>query len=94
MLDNGIAARAPHGMPDASPSRRSSVRQPPSRGPAAMNPMTKQARPLRRAALLALAGALLVSGGCAKQVTRISPDQHVDLSGRWNDVDSRLVAEA
>jgi penicillin-binding protein activator len=59
-----------------------------------MNPMTKQARPLRRAALLALAGALLVSGGCAKQVTRISPDQHVDLSGRWNDVDSRLVAEA
>lgn len=33
-------------------------------------------------------------GGCAKQVTRLSPEQAIDLSGRWNDVDSRLVAEA
>jgi hypothetical protein len=27
-------------------------------------------------------------------VTRISPDQAIDLSGRWNDVDSRMVADA
>lgn len=26
-------------------------------------------------------------------VTRVSPDQQIDLSGRWNDTDSRLVAE-
>jgi len=39
-------------------------------------------------------GAILVSGGCATQVTRISPDQQIDLSGRWNDVDSRQVADA
>ena len=45
-----------------------------------------------RAALAA--GAILVSGGCATQVTRVSPDQQIDLSGRWNDVDSRQVADA
>ena len=28
-----------------------------------------------------------------KTVTRLNPDQQVDLSGRWNDTDSRLVAE-
>jgi uncharacterized protein (TIGR02722 family) len=39
-------------------------------------------------------GAILVSGGCATQVTRVSPDQQIDLSGRWNDVDSRQVADA
>ncbi|MFN6946087.1 MAG: penicillin-binding protein activator LpoB [Cytophagaceae bacterium] len=40
----------------------------------------------------ALFGMLVLS--CAqKTVTRVSPDQQIDLSGRWNDVDSRLVAE-
>ena len=29
---------------------------------------------------------------CTRQVTRLSPDQQVDLSGRWNDADSKLVA--
>ena len=53
-----------------------------------MNTLTRGLR-----AALALA-ALTVSGGCATQVTRISPDQQVDLSGRWNDVDSRQVADA
>ncbi len=28
-----------------------------------------------------------------KTVTRVSAQQQIDLSGRWNDVDSRLVAE-
>ena len=27
-----------------------------------------------------------------REVTRINPDQKTDLSGRWNDTDSRLVA--
>ncbi|MEP5612407.1 MAG: penicillin-binding protein activator LpoB [Cyclobacteriaceae bacterium] len=31
--------------------------------------------------------------GCSRQVTRVSPDQQIDLSGRWNDTDSKLVAE-
>ena len=44
----------------------------------------------------ALAAALLVStllSGCAsKQISRIDPATVTDLSGRWNDSDSRLVA--
>ncbi|MCS6824751.1 MAG: penicillin-binding protein activator LpoB [Cytophagaceae bacterium] len=32
--------------------------------------------------------------GCTrKTVTRVNPDRQIDLSGRWNDTDSRLVAE-
>jgi penicillin-binding protein activator len=42
-----------------------------------------------------LAAVLIVgSTGCARQVTRIAPEQAIDLSGRWNDVDSRLVADS
>jgi hypothetical protein len=48
-----------------------------------------------RAGLRALLAAVaLGASGCAKQVTRIAPSQAVDLSGRWNDVDSRLVADS
>ena len=36
--------------------------------------------------------AVLVSG-CSRHVTRVAPEQAFDLSGRWNDVDSRLVAD-
>jgi len=37
---------------------------------------------------------VIAAAGCAKKtVTRISEDSTVDLSGRWNDTDSRLVAE-
>jgi len=32
--------------------------------------------------------------GCGTKVTRIDTDEVRDLSGRWNDTDSRLVAEA
>ncbi len=28
-----------------------------------------------------------------RTVTRVSPDQQIDLSGRWNDTDSKLVAD-
>ncbi|BCA80165.1 penicillin-binding protein activator LpoB [Desulfuromonas sp. AOP6] len=39
---------------------------------------------------------LLILGlvGCGTKVTRIATDEVRDLSGRWNDTDSRLVAEA
>ena len=38
---------------------------------------------------------IIVFNGCgpSKQVTRIDSDTVVDLSGRWNDTDSRMVAE-
>lgn len=41
--------------------------------------------------IIAMAGFAGVS--CAHKVTRIDPGQQVDLSGRWNNTDSRLVAE-
>lgn len=41
--------------------------------------------------LIIVAVAALFS--CSRQVTRLNPDQQVDLSGRWNDTDSKLVAE-
>ncbi len=38
---------------------------------------------------------LFLLAGCARKVvTRIDPNQQVDLSGRWNDTDSKLTAEA
>lgn len=44
--------------------------------------------------LLSVAFAATLLGGCGgKQVTRVDPDTTIDLSGRWNDADSRLVAE-
>ena len=50
-------------------------------------------RPARSLALAAAAVSTLVLTGCAsKQVSRIDPATVTDLSGRWNDTDSRLVA--
>lgn len=44
--------------------------------------------------LIALASTLVsTSVSCKRSVKRINPNKQVDLSGRWNDVDSRLVAE-
>lgn len=41
--------------------------------------------------------ALLTSGiiisSCSRQVTRVSTDQTIDVSGSWNNTDSRMVAE-
>ncbi len=36
---------------------------------------------------------VLLSAACARTVSRIDPTQQVDLSGRWNDTDSRQVAD-
>ncbi|MBI3217959.1 MAG: penicillin-binding protein activator LpoB [Bacteroidetes bacterium] len=35
---------------------------------------------------------VLLAAGCARTVSRIDPGQQIDLSGRWNDSDSRQVA--
>ncbi len=44
--------------------------------------------------LLGVAVLMTVSlGGCATKVTRMEPEKVVDISGRWNDTDARLVAE-
>lgn len=43
-----------------------------------------------------LALVLLTFGvqSCSRKVTRVDPDKEIDISGKWNDVDSKLTAEA
>ena len=43
--------------------------------------------------LLFLISFLAFSCRNARQVQRVDPDTQIDLSGRWNDTDSRLMAE-
>jgi uncharacterized protein (TIGR02722 family) len=43
--------------------------------------------------LLLLLSVLAFSCRNARRVQRVDPDTQIDLSGRWNDTDSRLMAE-
>lgn len=43
--------------------------------------------------LYATAAILLVSTACSRKVTRIDPVDTPDISGKWNNTDSRLTAE-
>lgn len=36
---------------------------------------------------------VVLCSACSRTVTRVDPSQQVDLSGRWNDTDSRTVAD-
>ena len=51
--------------------------------------------PIRMLVLAAMSALALSILGCgeSKTVTRVEPDQAIDLSGDWNDTDSRMVAE-
>ena len=42
---------------------------------------------------LAVILSILLVAGCGTKVSRIDTDEAIDLSGDWNDTDSRLVAE-
>ena len=44
-------------------------------------------------AIALTAFATLTATSCARKVTRIDPEEQIDLSGRWNNTDSRLAAE-
>ena len=46
-----------------------------------------------RGVFLILAAVLIFSGCASTSVTRTSTDEVIDLSGHWNDTDSRLTAE-
>jgi penicillin-binding protein activator len=55
--------------------------------------MTRRHMRFRTGRLLSGVLLLLGAGACvSKRVTRIEPTAVTDLSGRWNDTDSRLVA--
>ncbi len=54
---------------------------------------------LKRALIPLLVGLLSLymfsaCGGSSRKVTRIASDETTDISGRWNDTDSRLTAQA
>jgi len=44
--------------------------------------------------IILLALVVILAGSCTRKITRVSPDQTIDLSGRWNDTDSKEVAGA
>jgi uncharacterized protein (TIGR02722 family) len=48
---------------------------------------------MKRHIALVLALAVLLAVGCAPKVHRVEVEETIDLSGRWNDTDSRLVSE-
>lgn len=48
---------------------------------------------MKRIIVLSLIATTLFTQSCNRKVTRVNPDKQIDLSGRWNDVDSKLVAE-
>ncbi len=43
--------------------------------------------------LVTLSGLLFLLAACGQTVTRVDSDSVTDLSGNWNDTDSRLVAQ-
>jgi len=51
---------------------------------------------MRLFAKYCLIGLLAISAvaGCSRTVKRVDPSTQTDLSGRWNDTDSRLTAQA
>jgi uncharacterized protein (TIGR02722 family) len=55
---------------------------------------TEKTIPMIKQLLIAPLALTLILSGCAnRKVNRIDPSTQTDLSGRWNDTDSRLVAE-
>lgn len=50
---------------------------------------------MKRIAIFSVLLAFILVTSCQQQrkVSRVDPDRTIDLSGRWNDSDSRLVAE-
>jgi penicillin-binding protein activator len=44
--------------------------------------------------LTGLTLSLILSSCMVRQVQRVSPDQQIDVSGRWNSTDSKLTADA
>ncbi|UCG77646.1 MAG: penicillin-binding protein activator LpoB [Nitrospirota bacterium] len=48
---------------------------------------------MKKYAIYMLIAAALIITGCGTTVERVDTDEVIDLSGRWNDTDSRMVSE-
>lgn len=49
---------------------------------------------MKKLMLLVLVAGLVFSCSSQREVTRLDPESTTDLSGKWNETDARLVAEA
>ena len=54
----------------------------------------REVEKVKKILLLLIALSFVLGCGSSRQVSRVGVDTVTDLSGRWNDTDSRLVAEA
>ncbi len=49
---------------------------------------------MKKSLMLGLLAVVILAGSCQRRtVTRVDTESTIDLSGRWNDSDSRMVAE-
>ncbi len=48
---------------------------------------------MKKLVILVLCMTLIAACGSSRKVTRVGADTTIDLSGKWNDTDARLVAE-
>ena len=48
---------------------------------------------MKKLAFVAIALIALIAQGCSTKVTRVETNEAIDLSGNWNDTDSRLTSE-
>lgn len=50
---------------------------------------------MKRILIAASAGIIALTSlqSCQRKITRVDPEEVIDLSGRWNDTDARLAAE-
>ena len=49
---------------------------------------------MKRLSFIAILAVIMILQGCGHKVQRINIDETIDLSGRWNDSDSRMTAQA
>lgn len=48
---------------------------------------------MKKIILFAFSASTIFLVNCSRSVTRVSPTEQIDISGRWNNTDSRLVSE-
>jgi len=48
---------------------------------------------MKKVILFALSSSVILFTNCSRSVTRVSPTEQIDISGRWNNTDSRFVSE-
>lgn len=49
---------------------------------------------MKKLIIIVFAGLMFTACETQRKVTRLSDDQNMELSGRWNDADSKMVADA